>query len=44
MTVSVAVSVAESVFSLRLCQSLFLVKIQTFTINSSDRVCDRVSF
>ena len=36
--------VTESVFSLRWCPSLFLVKFQTFTINGNDRVCDGVCF
>ena len=31
--------VAESFFSCRLRQSLFFVKLQTYTVNSSDRVC-----
>ena len=34
----------ESVFSCRLRQSLFFVKLQTFNVNGSDRVCGRISF
>ena len=37
-------SVTESVFSLKLWQSLFLVKFQAFTINGNDRICDGVYF
>ena len=35
--------VAESVFSCRLRQSFF-VKLRTFTVNGSDRVCDGICF
>ena len=34
--------VTESLFSCRLRQSLFFVKLQTYTVNSSDRVCDGI--
>ena len=44
MTVPVANSVIESAFSLRLRWSLFLVKLQAFTINDNDRDCEGVSF
>ena len=33
--------VTESVFS---CRFLLFVKLQTITVNSSDRVCDRICF
>ena len=36
--------VTEFVFSCRLRQCLFLVKLQTFTVNGSERVCDAVCF
>ena len=36
--------VPESVFSCRFRQSLFFVKLQTFTVNGSDRVCGRICF
>ena len=36
--------VPESVFSCRFRQSLFFVKLQTFTVNGSDRVCGEISF
>ena len=37
-------SVAESVFTLKLRRILFVVKFQAFTMNSNDRICDRVCF
>ena len=36
--------VTESGLSCRLRQSLFFVKLQTFTVNGSDRVCDGICF
>ena len=39
MTMPVANDMTESVFSLKLWQNLFLVKLQAFPINGSDRVC-----
>ena len=42
MTIPVANDMTESVFSLKLRQSLFLVKLQAFPINSSDSVCAAV--
>ena len=36
--------VREYFFSCRLRQSLFFVNLQTYTINSSDRVCGGVCF
>ena len=44
MTESVADSVMEYAFNLRLWQSPFLIKLQAFTINGSDRVWDGVCF
>ena len=44
MTKFFADSVTESVFSLKLWRSLFLLKFQTFTMNGYDRVCDGVCF
>ena len=37
-------SVIESVFTLKLWQSLLLVKLQVFTINGNDRIFDGVYF
>ena len=34
--------VAEPAFSCRLRQSLLFVKLQTYTVNGSDRVCDGI--
>ena len=42
MTDLLADSETEFVFSLKLWQSLFLVKFRTFIMNGNDRVCDRV--
>ena len=42
--VSIDYGVKESVFSCRLQQSLFFVKLQTFTVNDSDRVFDGICF
>ena len=40
----VADYVTESVFSLKLSQSLFFVKFQSFIMNGYNRFCDRVCF
>ena len=40
----VADSVTESVFSLRLWPSLFLVKFKTYTMNGNVKFCDGVYF
>ena len=40
----VADVVTDSVFILKLWQSLFLVKLQTFTMNDNDKFCDRACF
>ena len=37
-------SLTKSVFSLKLWQTLFLVKFQTFTMNVNDRICDGIYF
>ena len=44
MTDIFADSVTKSVFSLKLSRSLFIVKFQTFTMNSNDRVYDGAFF
>ena len=44
MTEPVTDSVMGSIFNLRLPQSLFLVKLQAFTINGSGKVWDGVCF
>ena len=36
--------ITEAVFSYRLRQSLLFVKLQTFTVNDSDRVCKGICF
>ena len=36
--------VTQSVFSCRLRQSIFFVKLQTFTVNGSGTVCDGICF
>ena len=44
MTKFVVDSVTESVFSLSLWCSLFLLKLLAFTLNGSDAVCNGVCF
>ena len=44
MTDFLADCVTKSVFSLKLWRSLFIVKFQTFTMNSNDRVYDGACF
>ena len=34
--------VTESIYSCRLLQSLFFVKLQIYTVNASDRVCSGI--
>ena len=40
----VADSVTDSVFRLKLWRSLFFAKLQAFTMNGNDRVCDKSAF